>query len=57
MIVVGLLGTGGFTADPLPDHPNWLAAAVVLLIALALESFVLWTWRRLVRAVDALESK
>jgi hypothetical protein len=56
-IIVGLFGTGGFTADPPPAHPNFLAAAVVVAICVFLESLLIWGWRKVVQFLDAAEAR
>jgi len=56
IIVVALFGTGAFTADPPPDHPNFLAAGIVVIICTAVESSFFWAWRGLVRMVNTAEA-
>lgn len=56
-IYFGIAGTGGFTADPLPDHVPWLNLVIVGAIGAALECLILWVWRALTRRIDATEAK
>jgi hypothetical protein len=53
--MIALDGTGGFTADPPPDHPSYLGAALALLICVALEVLLYLAWRALIRAMDSFE--
>ena len=53
--IVALFGTGGFTADPPTDHPNVLAASIVVVVCILLESLLHWGWRKVVHILDAAE--
>jgi hypothetical protein len=56
-VLIALVGTGGFTSDPPPDHPRILAAIVWALICIALIGTLYWLTRILVRAVDRTEER
>ena len=56
-VVVGFLGTGGFTADPAPDHPNFLGIAAALAVCIALEAALFLAWRKVIRLLDVAEAK
>jgi hypothetical protein len=56
-ITIALFGTGGFTADPPPNHPNLIAALGVVVLCVVLECALYWTWRKLVGVLDAAEAK
>jgi hypothetical protein len=56
-VLIALGGTGGFTADPPPEHPLILNAVIVTAIAIALESCVLLLWRAAVRFIDSIEAR
>lgn len=51
-VIFGTFGTGGFTADTLPDHTPWLGIAIALTIWLALQWGVLRLHRMLISALD-----
>ena len=54
IIVVGIWGTGGFTADPPPDRPEYLGVVLVLAFWAAFQALIVWSWRQAVRALDRL---
>jgi hypothetical protein len=53
-IILALGGTGGFTADPPPDQPGYLAAVLVIMVWAVIEGGLYFGWTRLIRAIDAL---